>query len=63
MEVHRKSKKSAPQTTARHKSVIKAKLKLLTQNLFSVKSIYKCVIDDQSYFTVEDNYWQQQSYI
>jgi hypothetical protein len=36
--------------------------KILTQNFFSAKSIYKCVIDDESYFTVDDNEWQQQSY-
>jgi hypothetical protein len=45
MGVHRKGKKSAPKTTARQQSVIKAKLKLLTQNL-----IYKCVI----YFAIEN---------
>jgi hypothetical protein len=37
-------------------------LKLLTQNFFSAKSIYKCVMDDESYFTVDSNEWQQQSY-
>jgi hypothetical protein len=62
MRVHRKAKKSAPKTTARQKTVIKARLKLLTQNYFSEKSIYKCVIDDESYFTVGGNKWQQQSY-
>jgi hypothetical protein len=34
----------------------------MTQNFFSVKSIYKCVMDDEPYFTVEGNKWQQQSY-
>jgi hypothetical protein len=38
----------------------------LTQNFFSAKSIYKCVddelMDDESYFTVDGNEWQQQSY-
>jgi hypothetical protein len=37
-------------------------LKLLTQNFFSEKLIYKRVIDDESYFTVDGNEWQQQSY-
>jgi hypothetical protein len=41
--------KSTPKTTARQQSVIKAWLKILTQNFFSAKSIYKCVIDDESY--------------
>jgi hypothetical protein len=36
--------------------------KLLTQNFFSVKSFYKCVMDDESYFMVEGKEWQQQSY-
>jgi hypothetical protein len=62
MGVHRKAKKSAPKTTARQQSVIKARLKLLTQNFFSAKVIYKCMIDDESYFTVDGNAWQQQSY-
>jgi hypothetical protein len=59
---HRKAKKSAPKTTARQQSVIKARLKPLTQYFFSAKSIYKCVMDDESYFTVDGNGWQQQSY-
>jgi hypothetical protein len=58
----KRAKKSAPKTTARQQSVIKARLKLLTQNLFSAKSIYKCVMDDESYFTADGNEWQQQSY-
>jgi hypothetical protein len=52
---------SVPKTTARQQSVIKTRLKLLTQNFFSAKSIYKCVMDDKSYFTVDGNEWQQQS--
>jgi hypothetical protein len=44
MEVHRKAKKSAPKTTARQQSVIKASLKLLTQNIFSAISNYKFVM-------------------
>jgi hypothetical protein len=56
--VHRKAK-----TTVRKQSVIKESyVKLLTQNFFSVKSIYKCVIDEESYFTVEGNQWHQQSH-
>jgi hypothetical protein len=34
MGVHRNPKKSAPKTTAHQQSVIKARLKLLTQNFF-----------------------------
>jgi hypothetical protein len=44
MRVHRKAKKFALKTTAQQQSVIKARLKLLTQNFFSAKSIYKCVM-------------------
>jgi hypothetical protein len=62
MGVHRKAKKSAPKTTARQQSVINARLKLLTQNFLSAKSIYKFVMDGESYFTVDGNEWQQQSY-
>jgi hypothetical protein len=62
MRFHRKAKKSVPKTTARQKSVIEARLKLLTQNFFSAKSIYKCVMDDESYFMVDRNAWQQQTY-
>jgi hypothetical protein len=41
----------------------KLRLKLLTQNIFSAKSIYKCVIYDESFFTINGNEWhQQQSY-
>jgi hypothetical protein len=43
MEDHRKSKKSTPKTTERQQSVIKARLKLQTQNFFSIKSIYKSI--------------------
>jgi DNA-binding transcriptional regulator YhcF (GntR family) len=49
MGVHHKTKKSAPKTTARQQSVIKARLKLLTQNFFSAKSIHKYVMDEKSY--------------
>jgi hypothetical protein len=59
---HGKAKKSAPKTTARQQLVIKARLKLLTQNFFSAKSIYKCLMEDEIYFTVDGNEWQQQSY-
>jgi hypothetical protein len=59
MEVHRKSKKSALKTTARQQTVIKVRL---TQNFFSAKLIYKCLMDDRSYFTIDGNEWQQQSY-
>jgi hypothetical protein len=52
MRVFRKTENPAPKTTVRQQSVIKARLKLLTQNIFSVKSIYKCNMDDESYFTV-----------
>jgi hypothetical protein len=41
---------SASKTTAPQKSVIKAVLKLLTQNLFSIKSIYKSSF--QSYLAI-----------
>jgi hypothetical protein len=34
----------------------------MTQKFLSVELIYKCVMDDESYFTVEGNVWQQQSY-
>jgi hypothetical protein len=61
MRVHCKAKKSAPKTTASQQSVIKAKLKLLTQNFFSAKLIYKCVKDEESYFTVDGNEWHQQT--
>jgi hypothetical protein len=56
------SRKSKPKTTARQQSVIKATLKVLTQNFLSVKSIYKCVIVDDFFFTVEGNAWPKQSY-
>jgi DNA-binding CsgD family transcriptional regulator len=41
--------------TVRQQSVIKgkARLKLLAQIFFSVKSIYKCVMDDESNLTVK----------
>jgi hypothetical protein len=51
MGVHRKAKKFALKTTAHQQSVIKARLKVLTQNFFSAKSIYKCVMDDESWLT------------
>jgi hypothetical protein len=63
MGVHRKANRSALKTTARQQSVIKARLKLLTQNFFSVNSIYKCVMDDKSYFTVDGIKWHQQSLV
>jgi DNA-binding transcriptional regulator YhcF (GntR family) len=45
MEVHRKTQKLVPKTTAPQQSVIKARLKLLTQNFFSTKLIFKCVME------------------
>jgi hypothetical protein len=57
-----KAEKSAPKTTSRQQSVIKARLKLLTQKFFSAKSICKCVMDDESYFTVDGDEWHHQSY-
>lgn len=62
MQVKKKSKKSAPHTTELQESVIKSRLKLLSQNYFSVNLNYKCVMDDESYFTVEGNEWQQKYY-
>jgi hypothetical protein len=59
MSIHRKAIKTAPKTTERQQSVIKARLKLLTKNIFSEKLIYKCVMDE-SYFTVDAKEWQQQ---
>jgi hypothetical protein len=56
------SQKSALKTTSHQQSVIKARLKLWREFFFSLKSIYKCVMDDKSYFTVESNMWQQPSY-
>jgi hypothetical protein len=53
-----KAKKSAPKTTTRPD----AKPFLLTQNHFPAKSIYKDVVDNESYFTVDGNEWQLQSY-
>jgi hypothetical protein len=61
MRVHRKAKKSAPKTKTRQQSVIKTRLKLLTQNFLSAKSIYNSVMDDESNFTIEGNEWQEQS--
>jgi hypothetical protein len=60
MRVHRKAKKSTPKTTIQ--SVSQAMLKLLTQNFFSAKLIYKCVMNDESFFKVDGNEWQQQCY-
>jgi hypothetical protein len=36
-------------------------LKLLTQHFLSAKLIDKCVMEDESYFTVGGNEWHQQS--
>lgn len=62
MGVNRKAKKSAPKTTERQEAVIKARLKLLSLDYFAPKSTYICVMDDESYFTVEGNEWQQKHY-
>jgi hypothetical protein len=62
IRVHHTARKSALKTTTRKQSVIKARLKLLTRNFFSAKAIYKCLMDDESYFTVDGNEWQQQTY-
>jgi hypothetical protein len=56
--VHRKAKNSAPKTTSRQQSVIKARVKLLTQKFSFAKFIYKYVMAAESYFTVEGNEWQ-----
>jgi hypothetical protein len=50
MRVHRKAQKPPPKTIARQQSVIKASVKLLAQNFLSAKSIYKCVMDNESYW-------------
>jgi hypothetical protein len=60
MGVHLKVKKSAAKT--RQQSVIKARMKLLTQFFFTVNLSTNCMIDDESYFTVDGNEWHQQSY-
>jgi hypothetical protein len=54
-------KKSAPETTARQQSVMKATLNLLTQNSFSAKPNDKCVMDDQSYFN-SNSYYKSEDY-
>lgn len=62
MGIERKKKKSAPATTAKQKIVIKSRLRQLSQSYFSTKSQYKCIMDDESYFTVEGNEWQTKHY-
>lgn len=62
MNIRRRAKKTAPSQTDRQKNVIKKRLRLLSQNFFAAQSNYKCVMDDESYFTLEGNEWQQKSY-
>lgn len=62
MGVQRKKKKIAPFTTAKQQKVIKYRLCELSRNYFSSSSEYKCVMDDESYFTVEGNEWQSKHY-
>jgi hypothetical protein len=51
-----KAKKFAPKTTSRQQSIFKAKLKLY---VFSLKLIFKCVMNDDSYFTAKGIEFQQ----
>lgn len=55
MGVQKKKKKTAPFTTETQQKAIKCRLRELTRNYFSCSSKYKCVMDDESYFTVEGN--------
>jgi hypothetical protein len=51
MGVHRRVKQSAPKQTEKQKT-IKQRLRRLSQTIFAASSTYKCVMDDESYFTV-----------
>lgn len=62
MGVEKKKKKIAPFTTEKQQKVIKCRLRELSRNYFSCSSEYKCVMDDESYFTVEGNEWQPKYY-
>lgn len=62
MGIEKKKKKTAPFTTEKQQNVIKCRLRELSKNYFSCSSEYKCVMDDESYFTVEGNEWQSKHY-
>ncbi len=62
MNIQRKAKKSAPATTAIQLVTTRFRLRMLAQRYFAASSAYKCVMDDETYFTVEGNEWQPKYY-
>ena len=62
MGVQKRKKRTAPFTTEAQQKLIKHRLRELSRNYFSCSSEYKCVMDDETYFTVEGNEWQPKHY-
>lgn len=57
MDIVKLKRKTVPAITEKQEGVIVKRLRHLSQDLFSAKSNNICVMDDESYFTVEGNEW------
>lgn len=62
MGVVKRTKKTVPAVTDKQEKTIKQRLHLLTQNLFSTNSSNVCVMDDETYFTIEGHDWTPKYY-
>ena len=62
MKVVKKSRKAKPATSLTQVKTQKSRLKKLVANTFHVKNDAICLMDDETYFTMDGNEWQGNHY-
>lgn len=62
MGIKRRTRKRKPAVSETQEKTQKIRLSLLTQNVFHAQNDIVCVMDDESYFTMDGNEWQGQYY-
>lgn len=62
MDIHRKSRKTKPTVTAKQAKVQKVRSNALVKKMFTAKNKVICLMDDETYFTMDGNEWQGTDY-
>lgn len=62
MGVHKKNRKAKPAVTENQKITQKIRIKSLVEKIFYAKNDVVCIMDDESYFTLDGNEWQGEHY-
>ena len=58
MSIHQKKRKFKPEVSENQEQVQKQRLKKLCNETFAAKNYVVCLMDDESYFTLDGNEWQ-----